>query len=181
MEKRRWLVISYNLPTEPSRHRVSVWRALRKLGVINIQQSMWVLPYNEENYASLVKISEEIEQNNGDSLLMDCVFFDKKHEERIITAFNLVRDEEYREFTGECSKYLKELEKEIKIEKFTFAELEEEEEERNKLISWHEKIAARDVFLAPEGKRANDILVQIQRAFEQYSEMVYENNSGEMQ
>ena len=181
MEKRRWLVISYNLPTEPSRHRVSVWRALKKLGVINIQQSMWVLPYNEENYAALVKISEEIELNNGDSLLMDCVFFDEKHEKRIMTAFNLVRDEEYREFIGECSKYLKELEKEIRIEKFTFAELEEEEEELNKLLSWHGKIAVRDVFQAPEGKRANEMLAQIQLSFEQYSEMVYENNNGEIQ
>ncbi len=129
MEKRRWIVINYNLPTEPSRHRVSVWRALKKLGVINIQQSMWALPYNEDNYAALVKISEEIEMNNGDALLMDSTFFDEKHEEKIIIALNLVRDEEYKEFIGECGKYLKELEKEIRIEKFTFAELEEEEED----------------------------------------------------
>jgi len=178
MEKRRWLVISYNLPTEPSRHRVSVWRALKKLGVINIQQSMWVLPYNEENYTALVKISEEIELNHGDALLMDCSFFDKKHEAKIIITLNQVRNEEYKEFIGECGKYLKELEKEIRIEKFTFAELEEEEEELNKLISWHGKIAARDAFRASEGKQADNMLVQIQQAFEKYSEMVYENNNN---
>lgn len=176
-EKRRWIVISYNLPTEPSRHRVSVWRALKKLGVINIQQSMWVLPYREENYAALVKISEDIEMNNGDALLMDCSFFDEKHEEMIIIALNQVRDEEYKEFIGECGKYLKELEKEIRIEKFTFAELEEEEEEWNKLVSWHGKIAVRDAFQASEGKQATEMLIQIQQAFERYSEMVYEKNN----
>lgn len=177
MEKRRWLVISYNLPTEPSRHRVSVWRALKKLGVVNIQQSMWVLPYNEENYAALLGITEEVERNDGDSLLMDCVFFDKKHEERVVGELNRVRDEEYGEFIGECGKYLKELEKEIRNEKFTFAELEEEEEELNKLVSWHGKIAVRDAFQAPEGNRAEEMLDQIQQAFDQFSELVYEKNN----
>jgi len=177
MEKRRWIVISYNLPTEPSRHRVSVWRALKKLGVVNIQQSMWALPYNEDNYAALVKISEEIEGHNGEALLMDSTFFDEKHEEKIIIALNLVRDEEYKEFIGECGKYLKEIEKEIRIEKFTFAELEEEEEEWNKLVSWHGKIAVRDAFQAPAGKEAMEMLIQIQQAFERYSEMVYEKNN----
>jgi len=177
MEKRRWIVISYNLPTEPSRHRVSVWRALKKLGVINIQQSMWVLPYNEENYAALVKISEDIEMNNGEALLMDCSFFDEKHEEKIIITLNQVRDEEYKEFIDECGKYLMELEKEIRIEKFTFAELEEEEEEWNKLVSWHAKIAARDAFQAPAGQQAMKMLIEIQQAFEKYSEMVYEKNN----
>lgn len=177
MEKCRWIVISYNLPTEPSRHRVSVWRALKKLGVINIQQSMWVLPYNEDNFAALVKISEEIEGHEGDALLMDSTFFDEKHEERIITALNQVRDEEYKEFISESEKYIKEIEKEIKIEKFTFAELEEEEEEWNKLVSWHGKIAARDAFQASEGRQAIEMLIKIQQAFEKYSEMVYEKNN----
>lgn len=177
MKKQRWLVISYNLPTEPSRHRVSVWRALKKLGVVNIQQSMWVLPYHEENYAALLKISEEIEGNHGDALLMDCSFFDEKQEQKIIETLNQVRDEEYKEFIGECGKYLKELEKEIRIEKFTFAELEEEEEELNKLISWHGKIAVRDAFQAQKGNPAKEMLLKIQQAFEGYSVMVYEKNN----
>ena len=177
MGNKRWLVISYNLPTEPSRHRVAVWRALKKLGVVNIQQSMWVLPYNDKNYAALLRISEEIELNQGEALLMDCSFFSKEHENRIISILNDVRDEEYKEFISECVKYLKEVEKEITIEKFTFAELEEEEEELNKLISWHGKIAARDPFQVPERDNANKMLVLIQQTFEKYNEMVYEKNN----
>lgn len=181
MEKRRWLVISYNLPAEPSRHRVSAWRALKKLGVVNIQQSVWVLPFSEEYYSALVKISVEIEQNGGDALLIDCSFFDPKHEDKVIAAMNRMRDEEYGEFIGECGKYLKELEKEIRTEKFTFAELEEEEEELNKLVSWYEKISVRDAFQAPEGQGANEMLTRIREAFSAFSEMVYEKNSQQMQ
>ena len=178
MKKRKWLVINYNLPTEPSRYRVATWRALKKIGALNIQQSMWVLGYNEENYSALLKISGDIESNNGEALLMESTFFDEKHEERVISLFNDIRDEEYKEFIDECEKYLKELEKEISVEKFTFAELDEEEEEFQKLISWYGKIETRDIFHALERNTAKESLEQIQKAFEEYSELVYKHNNN---
>jgi DNA-binding transcriptional regulator PaaX len=173
MEKSNWLVINYNLPSEPSRYRVAVWRGLKKLGAINIQQSMWILPNNEENYLSLQKISQDIESKDGESLLMGSIFFDGKHEERVISLFNNMRDEEYTEFITESEKYLKEIEKEIAKEKFTFAELEEEEAELEKLISWHEKIRMRDIFCSISREKAGEILLKIKDTFEDYNEMVY--------
>jgi hypothetical protein len=177
MEKRKWIVLNYNLPTEPSRHRVAAWRGLKKLGAVNIQQSMWVLGYNEENYLALQKISRDIEMNSGEALLMESVFFEEKHEERVISLFNDIRDEEYMEFIEKCEEYLKELKKEISIEKFTFAELEEEEEELQKLVSWYEKIKIRDTFCSLKGKTADERFEQIQKAFDEYSELVYKNNN----
>lgn len=174
MERFKWLVINYNLPTEPSRHRVAVWRGLKKMGAVNIQQSMWLLPEEEGNYSALQKISQDIEANNGDSFLMESVFFDEKHEKRVIALFNNIRDDEYVEFISECKKYLKELEHEIAIEKFTFAELEEEEAELEKLIAWYERIERRDIFDASQGKGASEVLVQIKHAYESFSEMVYQ-------
>ncbi len=101
MGKIKWLVINYNLPTEPSRHRVAIWRALKKMGAANIQQSMWILLYSEENYLAMQKICQEIELNNGESLLMESVFFEEKHEKRVISLLNSIRDEEYQEFIRE--------------------------------------------------------------------------------
>lgn len=176
MEKKKWLVISYNLPTEPSRHRVATWRGLKKLGAVNIQQSMWVLAYNEENYKALHKIARDIEFNNGEALLMESVFFEQKHEDRIVLYFNQLRDEEYNEFIDKCEDYFKELEKEISIEKFTFAELEEEEEEIQKLLAWYGKIEARDLFQAPAGHTARVRMEAIKTAFEAYSLLVYQHN-----
>lgn len=178
MGKRKWLVLNYNLPTEPSRHRVAVWRGLKKIGAVNIQQSMWVLPYNEKNYAVLQKISQDIESNKGEALLMESVFFEESHEDRVITLFNNIRDDEYKEYVHECKKYLREVEKEIRIEKFVFAELEEEEEELQKLISWYSKIAARDAFHSSLRDTAREITEQIKKAFEDYSDLVYEHNDN---
>ncbi len=176
MGKRKWLVINYSLPTEPSRPRVALWRRLKKLGALNIQQSMWILVHNEHNYSALLEISQDIESNNGEVLLMESVFFDQKHEERIISSFNNIRDEEYKELINECEKYLNEIEKEISINKFSFAELEEEEEELQKLISWYNKIEARQIFNSLQGNRAKEEVEQIKKAFEDYSELVYKHN-----
>jgi transcription initiation factor IIF auxiliary subunit len=118
-------------------------------------------------------MSGDIEANGGEAFLMESVFFNAKDEERVIAHYNSIRDDEYMEFIGECKKYLKELEKEIAIEKFTFAELEEEEAELEKLISWHKKIEKRDIFESSHGNEAREMSGRISDAYEQYSEMVY--------
>jgi len=33
-----WRVITYRLPPEPSRHRVAVWRELRRLGAVTLAE-----------------------------------------------------------------------------------------------------------------------------------------------
>lgn len=174
MERHKWLVINYNLPTEPSRYRVATWRGLKKMGAVNIQQSMWILPEDEGNYTALKRLSEEIEANSGEAFLMQSEFFDETHEQKVISEFNSLRADEYAEFIDECTKYLKEIEKEISIEKFTFPELEEEEAELEKLTLWHDKIKKRDIFDTPEGKAAEKMLSRIREAFEGFSEMVYQ-------
>lgn len=175
--KRKWLVLNYNLPTEPSRPRVAIWRKLKKLGAANIQQSMWLMIYSDGNKSSLQKISQDIEADHGTSFLMECSFYDESHEQKVVSLFNEMRDEEYGEFIEECEKYLKELEKEISREKFTFAELEEEEEELQKLLSWYNKIEARDLFVASKRNSAKDIIGKIIVAFETYSDLVYKENN----
>lgn len=177
MKNSKWLVINYNLPTEPSRLRVSAWRGLKKLGAVNIQQSMWVLPHNDDNYSALHAISREIEANGGEVLLMQSVFFEQQHEQRVISFFNSLRDEEYQEFIEQCEDYFKELEKEIAIEKYTFAELEEEEEEYEKLSAWFAKIKARDLFHSPQRNYAREKMDQAKKAFENYSNAVYTHNN----
>lgn len=178
MERRKWLVINYNLPTEPSRLRVAAWRSLKKLGAVNIQQSMWVLYQNDDNYSALQKICEDIEANNGEVLLMESVFINERHEQKVISYFNNARDLEYKEFIEKCEDYFKELKKEIAIEKFTFAELEEEEEELEKLLSWYKKIEVRDLFYATERDRAKENLEEVKKVFEDYSDMVYKHNNS---
>ena len=53
-----WQIITYRLPKEPSRHRVAVWRELRRLGAVSLQQGTWAVPAGEgfdEGLAQVVR------------------------------------------------------------------------------------------------------------------------------
>lgn len=60
------------------------------------------------------------------------------------------RAKEYDEFAERADAMLAEIEKETRKEKFTFAELEEIEQDLEKLTEWLAKIVARDFF--PDGR-----------------------------
>ncbi|HEY3426758.1 MAG TPA: Chromate resistance protein ChrB [Negativicutes bacterium] len=176
---RKWLVISYNLPTEPSRIRVAAWRGLRKQGAVNIQKSLWVLPYSEGNYSVLATLAEELENNNGDVIIMESVFFEEKYEQKIISIYNKARTLEYEEIIDKCNDFFVEIEKETIKENLTFAEAEENEEELNKLLSWFNKINVRDIFDAPHKEETETALEKCKKVFEEFHTKVFDKEAQE--
>ena len=181
MEHQEWLTINYTLPKEPSRVRVSVWRKLKKSGAVILGQSVWFLPVNENNEAFLQKISDEIIQNNGESYIMRMIPQDESTLERIVAAFNQARDEEYSELLEQCDDLICELEKESGLGKFTFAELEENEDELQKLTGWYQKITERDFHGASLRPSADEKLGQCRALLEAFGAEVYRQNDEEPQ
>ncbi len=177
MSANEWLMLNFTLPKEPSRVRVSVWRKLKKVGSVNIGQSMWTLPPSEDNAAVFHELSKEILQNNGEAFILKAEFLSTGNAERIVSFFNADRDEEYKEFLGKCEDFHHELNKETQKQNFTFAEVEENEEEYQKLDVWLNKIAIRDFFGAPLKQPSLDALDGCKSALEAFSEKVYSQNS----
>src|ERR1700712_2543922 len=91
---------------------------------------------------------------------------------RLQDLFTAQREDEWMEFVSDCAKFDAEIDKEIRIEKFTFAELEEEEQSLDRLRRWHKAIKSRDVFGAPSARRADDQLKACTQRLEEYTEMV---------
>ena len=175
MEQNKWAAIIYTLPREPSRARVSVWRKLKKIGAVSIQQSMWILSSSDENYVLLNEIKNEVSRNSGEAFVMT-FSAEEDGEKVIIEKFNGARDEEYGELLEQCEEFFKEIDKEIARENFTFAEIEENEEELGKLKHWYEKIAARDTFGAPLQEKAKLTLAKCTEALDGFCDKVYEFN-----
>ncbi len=63
--KHQWLMLSYQLPREPSAPRVQIWRKLKKIGAILIQDTTWILPETPRNTEYFRWLAAEIEQHNG--------------------------------------------------------------------------------------------------------------------
>ncbi len=173
----KWLFFSYSLPTEPSRARVYVWRQLKKLGAVNYQ-SAWVLPHSAERIGDMKKLMGEIEKYKGESLLIEGKAVDKSQGELIEKALVASRNEEYGELIEKCEDYFKEIEHEIGRKNFIFAEVEENEEELEKLKKWMKKVEKRDVVETPLRKIAIERLKTCEKMFDDFAKTVFLHTLG---
>jgi hypothetical protein len=168
----KWLFFTYSMPAEPSKYRVYVWRRLKKLGAVNFH-SAWVIPHSSSRIDELKMLAEEVTKFKGESLLIEGKTLDEAQEEAILKLFTESRDEEYRELIEKCEDYFKEIAFEIERENFIFAEVEENEEELEKLDQWLKKIEKRDVVEAPLHKEAVEKLNTCEKMFEDFAKTVY--------
>src|SRR3989442_4225374 len=50
----RWLTLLVSLPPTPTRHRVGVWRKLKRMGAVKLKGAAWILPETTELFQWLV-------------------------------------------------------------------------------------------------------------------------------
>ncbi|MFG2955023.1 Chromate resistance protein ChrB [Streptomyces sp. NPDC048291] len=169
----QWLVLVVRIPAEPSRHRVAVWRELRKVGALSLGQGVWAVPDVPVFADGVGRVIALTEQAGGQVVTLTA--FGRKPEDaaRFQQMFTAARSADWTEFLADCGKFEAELAKEIRIAKFTLAELEEEEQSLERLRRWHRDLTARDVFGAPEATAAGERLKRCAAACEDYAELVF--------
>lgn len=166
-----WLVLVYRIPSEPTRLRATVWRRLKGLGAIYLQNSVAALPAGTTAERALRKLRHDILEMSGTAVLMSCTTL--LGEADVRAGFQRARDDEYDEIVDKCQDFLAGIDKEFASEHFSFAELEENEVDHQKLANWLAKVTARDVFGAPGRTTAEDALESCGQALERYAARVY--------
>lgn len=91
-------------------------------------------------------------------------------------AFTSARVDEWNEFVADCGKFDAEIDREFAKEKFTFGELEEEEQSLDRLRRWYRDLLRRNAFGLPEAEQAANRLEASTEKLASYSERVYEVN-----
>jgi len=168
-----WRVIAYRLPPEPSRHRVAVWRELRRLGAVALQQGTWAVPDGEPFEAGFTQVVGQIKAAGGDPVVL-AVANEQASAAQLEALFTAQREAEWGEFLSDCGKYETELAGEVAKGKLTLAELDEEEQSLDRLRRWYRVIRARDVFGAPSAAAAERRLKECAEALEDFAERVYQ-------
>ncbi len=141
-----WLVLIYRVPSEPSRLRSAVWRRLKSLGAIYLQNSAAALPASPSAERALRKLRSQILEMEGTAALLACQVLAGDAEVR--AAFQAARDDEYEEIVDRCEDFLAQVRKEYVANHFTYAELEENEVNLVKLRNWFARVRQRDAFSA---------------------------------
>ena len=166
-----WLVLIYRVPPEPTRLRSTVWRRIKSLGAIYLQNSVAALPASPVAERSLRKLRREILDMSGTAVLLSTTVL--AGEAEVHNAFQAARNDEYEEIVDKCEDFLGQVQKEYDENHFTYAELEENEVDLLTLRNWFAKVVERDVFGA-DGKAATEqALEACEQSLEAYAARVY--------
>ncbi len=166
-----WLLLIYRVPPEPTRLRSTVWRRIKSLGAIYLQNSVAALPASTANERALRKLRREITDMSGTAMLMSCSVLAGESEVR--ASFQAARNDEYEEIVDKCEDFLRQVQKEYDENHFTYAELEENEVDLVKLKNWFAKIVERDVFGASGRAACEQFLDKCEQSLEAYAARVY--------
>ena len=166
-----WLLLIYRVPPEPTRLRATVWRRIKSLGAIYLQNSAAALPAGPAAERSLRKLRREIIEMSGTAVLMSCRPLAGGQDVR--AAFQAARDDEYEEIVDRCDDFQTLVQKEYTASHFTYAELEENEVDLVKLRNWFARIRERDVFGAAGRAQAEEALAGCEKTLEDYAARVY--------
>lgn len=170
---RQWLLLIYKVPRDPTRFRTYLWRQMRMLGALSLQQMVCVLPKTPDHESEMQRLVAKIEEFRGEAHVLTFTSPSKEWEDRIITRFNATINEDYAEVAENEERFQDEIHRETRKEKFTFVELEDMEDDREKINREMARVQARDFFGAPGRSEAEAQMAETKKLFKEFSRKVY--------
>ena len=90
------MLLVYRLPREPSRHRVAVWRKLRDLGALYLQDGVAALPEDAVTREQLEWLQLRVREAGGEATLWEARPGTMAEEAELVEAFRSSREEAYK-------------------------------------------------------------------------------------
>jgi hypothetical protein len=177
-----WVLLIVRLSGEPSRHRVAVWRELRRAGAVPVAPGVWTFPASPVFSAAAERATDLARRGGGDVAVLDVSHRDRSgdggngggdEDGMLREVFTQARVQEWAEFVDDCGKFEAEIAKEVRTGKFTLAELEEEEQSLDRLRRWYRDLKTRDVLALPEAADAERRLKACGEVLDDYADRVY--------
>jgi hypothetical protein len=169
-----FLVLVYRMSSHRTADRVYVWRMLKKMGAVYLQQSVTALPDSRTARRELQPILERITAASGAYHLLPLRALSAAETEKLRAQFIDQASRHYDEIIENCKvDFAKEVEFETYRENFTYEEAEEIRAEYEKIVSWFERVAARDWFEAPNRQDAWEWIDRSRASLEEFERRVF--------
>lgn len=171
----RFVLLVYRVPAKPTAARVAIWRQLKKIGAIYLQQSICVFPDFAPIRKELAPILERISGGKGEYHLLPLRALDANESTKLIQQFQEQTSNHYMEIIENCEvNFTKEIEFETFRRNFTYEEAEEIRAEFEKICAWYERVVKRDWFGAPNQPKAKEWLDRCEAMLEEFEGKVFE-------
>jgi hypothetical protein len=168
-----WLLLTYKVPPEPAAKRIALWRRLKGMGAVYLQNGVCLLPKTDDHARRLKMLENDVAEMGGEAVILETAALDKAQEEKVVARFRADRDEAYCEFIDKCRDFEAEIAKETAAEHFTYAELEENDVDLKKLHGWLEKIDRLDFYGGVRAAEAAEHLQRCEILLDAYAQRVF--------
>jgi hypothetical protein len=133
-----WLLLTYRVPRDPTSSRVYVWRKLKRLGALSLQDAVWVLPASAATRERFEWLASEIEELDGEVMLWEAKLAVDGREEAVTQTFISQAETGYRQIMDE---------------------LKQPDPDLGGLSRRYQQVRAQDFFNCELGKQAREALV----------------------
>jgi hypothetical protein len=100
----RWVLLVYRIPKEPSRHRVAVWRKLRDLGALYLQDGVAALPEDAVTREQMEWLQLRVREAGGEATLWEGRPGTVAEEAELVETFRSSREKAYRAIIAEAER-----------------------------------------------------------------------------
>ena len=97
VEKLKWLLLLYALPTKRTTARVNLWRKLKKFGAVSLKTSAYVLPDNPAHYERFQWLAKQVRDDGGEATLIRVAKIEDLPQDQVVELFDAARTVEYKE------------------------------------------------------------------------------------
>ncbi len=175
-----WKLLVYRVPTEPASGRVSIWRDLKQMGALYLQQCVCIFPARDDLTHRVSRVIAKITEQGGEHWLLDVPSLAAADEDRLIASFQSLRNKEYGEIVEECeTKFIKEIEFEHFRQNYSFEEAEEISQDLEKIRRWFAKIVDRDWFDADGRAEVVEWIDRCAALLAEFEEAVYQRQGDD--
>src|SRR5246127_3089216 len=105
MDTISWLLLSYKVPPEPAAKRVALWRRLKSMGAVYLQNGVCLLPKTDDHARRLKMLENDIAEMGGEAVILETAALDRGQEDKVVARFKADRDDAYREFIDKCDDF----------------------------------------------------------------------------
>src|SRR5260370_30794239 len=104
-DQARWLMLVVRLPAEPSRHRVAVWRELRRAGAVPLGQGCWALPEVPAVADKVARVEDLVGRGDGEVIVLRAAGRAEADTARLTALFPAARPAEWAGVIAGCGQF----------------------------------------------------------------------------
>jgi hypothetical protein len=168
-----WWMLIYRVPSTPSTSRVIIWKRVKEMGALHLQQSVYLLPNLPHVSEFLRQLKEQIQHFGGECRLLEVSSLGAEQEKEAFLGFENLRKQEYAEVIEGCEELLGEIDRESRADKFSFPHWEENEKHIQKLRELLAGVTKRDYFGSSLQEVATQKMLQCETRFDAFSKEVF--------